>query len=290
MKKEIEEEILEALLGQKKPKDEHKTEDTELFGKGELEREKDFEHELEFENSEKENEHGSYDYFEHGKAFSAPTKIIEEFAAAMGRTPKEIIKIYENGCRFEKIMEELEETKKDSESFEKLAAIRGISKEAMKAEIFGAIEKAKIESTIEKLMAENPGMNKKTAGELAKFRFEAEKPKAPEKKTETGAEKLEAMLREMEIFSAKHRGEGIESLDNSVIAEWEKGSSLEKAFENFRFAKEKEKLLAEMEQMKLEKEKLERKNYLKKHSPGSATSASGNTVIDAFVEGLFKEY
>ncbi len=290
MKKEIDEEILEQLLGEKARESAEGTEDTALFGEGDFERENEFEHGLKFENSEKENEHGDYDFSEHGKIFSAPKAAVEEFAAAVGRKPEEVIRIYENGCRFEKVMKELEEAKKDSESFEKLAAMRGISKEKMKAEIFGAIEKARLEAIIEKLMAENPGMNKETAGELAKFRLGEEKPKAAEKKKENAAEKIEAMLREMDIFAAKHKNEGIQSLDNGVIEEWEKGIPLEKAFENFRFAKERERLLAEMEQMKLEKEKLERAEYLKKHSPKSAVSASGTTVIDAFVEGLFREY
>lgn len=289
LKKEIEKEILAELLGGMPMEKGAEIEDSALFGEGNLEREEEFEHRLEFENPAGENEHGDYDFLEHGKKFFAPKAVIESFAAATGRKPEEIIRIYENGCRFEKVLKELEEAKKDSEIFEKLAEMRGLSKEEMKAEIFGALEKAKLDGIIEKLMAENPGMNSETAGELAKFRLEAEKPKKAEKR-ENRTEKIEAMLREMEVFSARHRGEGIESLENSVIEEWEKGNSLEKAFENFRFGKEKERLLAEMEQMKLEKEKLERKEYLKKHSPGSAVSASGNTVIDAFVEGLFREY
>ena len=289
MKKEIEKEILAELLGGMPMEKEVEIGETALFSEEDFKHDAEFEHGLLFEDSAEENEHGDFDFVEHGKTFSANRKALEELAKAFCRKPEEIIRIYENGCRFEKVMKELEEAKKDSETFEKLAKMRGISKEEMKAEILGALEKAKLDSIIEKLMAENPGMNSETAGELAKFRLFAERPEKPEKK-ENRAEKIEGMLREMEIFSAKHRGEGIESLDNPVIEEWEKGIPLEKAFANFRFAKEREKLLAEMEQMKLEKEKLERRDYLKKHSPGSAVSASGNTVIDAFVEGLFKEY
>lgn len=289
-KKELDEEILEELLGGKAKEYSAENEETGFFGEEDFLTEDESEHELEFENSEKKTEQGDYDFSEHGKIFTAPKAAVEEFAAAVGRKPEEVIRIYENGCRYEKVIEELEEAKKDSESFEKLAAMRGLSKERMKAEIFGAIEKARLEAIIEKLMAENPGMNRETAGELAKFRLGAEKPKAAEKKKENAAEKIEAMLREMDIFSARHKNDGIQSLDNGVIEEWEKDIPLEKAFENYRFMKEKEKLLLQMEQMKQEKEKLERKEYLKKHSPGSATSASGTTVTDAFIEGLFKEY
>ncbi|MBR3953573.1 MAG: hypothetical protein IKJ82_08245 [Oscillospiraceae bacterium] len=289
MKKEIEKEILAELLGETK-EEPAKNEEMNFFGEGELEREEEAEHELCFGSSAEEFEHGDYNFSGHGINFSLPKKAAEEIAAATGKKPEEIIGIFEKGCRFEKVLKELEEAKRDSEVFEKLAAMRGISKEEMRAEIFGALEKAKLGAIIEKLLAENPGMNEETAGELAKFRLEAEKPKTAKEEKENRIEKILDMLREMEDFSAKHRGEGIERLDNSIIEEWEKGSTLERAFENARFAKEKEKLLAEMEQMKLEKEKLERKDYLRKHSPGSATSASGNTVIDAFIEGLFKEY
>ena len=285
-KKELEKAVFEKLFEEKSLEKAEEKADTEFFGEEDFEGKEDLEHE---EAKEENPEHGDYHFNEHGMDFSADKKAVEAFAKAVGRRPEEVIRIYENGCRYEKVFEELLEARKDSESFEKLAKLRGLSKEKMKAEIFGAIEKAKTEKIVEKLMEENPGMNRETAAELAKFRINAKKPEAKEKEEEEDmTEKLEAMLREMEIFASRHRD--IENLDNEVIEEWEKGVPLEKAFLNFYAEAEKKKLVDEIEKMKLEKEKNERKAYMKEHSPGSATSAAGTAVKDAFIEGLFKEY
>ena len=283
-KKELEKAVFEKLFEEKSLEKAEEKADTEFFGEEDFEGKEDLEHE---EAKEENPEHGDYLFNEHGMDFSADKKAVEAFAKAVGRRPEEVIRIYENGCRYEKVFEELLEARKDSESFEKLAKLRGLSKEKMKAEIFGAIEKAKTEKIVEKLMEENPGMNRETAVELAKFRINAKKPEAKEKEADM-TEKLEAMLREMEIFASRHRD--IENLDNEVIEEWEKGVPLEKAFLNFYAEAEKKKLIDEIEKMKLEKEKNERKAYMKEHSPGSATSAAGTAVKDAFIEGLFKEY
>ena len=283
-KKELEKAVFEKLFEEKSLEKAEEKADTEFFGEEDFEGKEDLEHE---EAKEENPEHGDYLFNEHGMDFSADKKAVEAFAKAVGRRPEEVIRIYENGCRYEKVFEELLEARKDSESFEKLAKLRGLSKEKMKAEIFGAIEKAKTEKIVEKLMEENPGMNRETAVELAKFRINAKKPEAKEKE-EDMTEKLEAMLREMEIFASRHRD--IENLDNEVIEEWEKGVPLEKAFLNFYAEAEKKKLIDEIEKMKLEKEKNERKAYMNEHSPGSATSAAGTAVKDAFIEGLFKEY
>lgn len=283
-KKELEKAVFEKLFEEKSLEKAEEKADTEFFGEEDFEEKEDLEHE---EAKEENPEHGDYLFNEHGMDFSADKKAVEAFAKAVGRRPEEVIRIYENGCRYEKVFEELLEARKDSESFEKLAKLRGLSKEKMKAEIFGAIEKAKTEKIVEKLMEENPGMNRETAVELAKFRINAKKPEAKEKEVDM-TKKLEAMLREMEIFASRHRD--IENLDNEVIEEWEKGVPLEKAFLNFYAEAEKKKLIDEIEKMKLEKEKNERKAYMKEHSPGSATSAAGTAVKDAFIEGLFKEY
>lgn len=283
-KKELEKAVFEKLFDEESLEKAKEKADTEFFGEEDFEEKEGLEHE---EAKEEDPEHGDYLFNEHGMDFSADKKAVEAFAKAVGRRPEEVIRIYENGCRYEKVFEELLEARKDSESFEKLAKMRGLSKEKMKAEIFGAIEKANTEKIVEKLMEENPGMNRETAAELAKFRINAKKPNAKEKE-EDMTEKLEAMLREMEIFASRHRD--IENLDNEVIEEWEKGIPLEKAFLNFYAEAEKKKLIDEIEKMKLEKEKNERKAYMKEHSPGSATSAVGTAVKDAFIEGLFKEY
>ena len=69
--------------------------------------------------------------------------------------------------------EKEEKKKEDSEIFEKLAQIRGISKEEMKNEILWALEKAETEKAVQEILEGNPGMNRETAKELAKFRKEA---------------------------------------------------------------------------------------------------------------------
>ena len=81
----------------------------------------------------------------------------------------------------------------DSEIFEKLAEIRGISKDEMKDEILWALEKAVFEKSIGEIMAANPGMNRETAKELALFRLELKKEKKSKKKIIILADILIAM-------------------------------------------------------------------------------------------------
>ncbi|MBQ7875582.1 MAG: hypothetical protein IJ306_10605 [Oscillospiraceae bacterium] len=182
--------------------------------------------------------------------------------------------------------EEKEPEDSDSAIFEKLAEIRGISKAEMKEEILWAMERAGIEKLAEEIMEENPGMNRKTAEELAKFRLDVKKVKREEPKDEKWGEKL----KELDGFLSKHSGEAIEKLASAVVEEWESGIPLETAFEKNRLFRENERLLAELEQMKEEKEREAHRAYAREHGPGSATSAAGLAVRDEFIEGLFKEY
>ncbi len=179
------------------------------------------------------------------------------------------------------------EEKKDeySEIFEKLAQIRGIPKEEMKNEILWALEKAETEKAVREILEGNPGMNRETAKELAKFRKEAKKPKE-EKKEEKSREKLS----ELDEFILKHSEEALLTLANSVIEEWEGGIPLETAFEKYRATEEKKKLFEELEKLRNEKTKEEQKKYAKEFGPRSAVSAAGIFGIDEFAEGLFKEY
>lgn len=242
-----------------------------LFGK------EDFEHgEEPFEHEKPEGEHEK----------SEIEKALFVFAKAIGKEPEKIAEILKKGEEFDELSEKLGKAKGDSEIFEKLAEIRGISKEEMKDEILWALEKAVFEKEVLGIIEANPGMNRKTAEELANFRLEVKK--AEQKEPEEKAS--EAMLFELENFLSKHSGEGIEKLSCGVIEEWEGGIPLETAFEKFRLFKEKEKLLAEVEKLKSEQEKEARKIYAKEHSTGSATSAVGVTGLDEFVAGLFKEY
>ena len=243
----------------------------ELFGK------EDFEHgEDPFEHEKSEDEHEKNEL----------EKALFDFAKALGKEPKEIEKILKKGEEFDELSEKFGKAKGDSEIFEKLAEIRGISKEEMKNEILWALEKAVFEKAVLEIIEANPGMNRKTAEELANFRLEVKKAKQKEPEEKAS----EAMLLELENFLSKHSDEGIEKLSGGVIEDWEGGIPLETAFEKFRLFKEKEELLAEVLKLKNEKEKEARRIYAKEHSTGSATSAAGITGTDEFVAGLFKEY
>ena len=229
--------------------------------------------------------------FEHEEVFdehekNAVEKAVFELAKVLGKKPEEVSAILKKGEEFDGLSEKLGKAKDDSEIFEKLAEMRGISKEEMKEEILWALEKATTEKAIGEIMAANPGMNRETAKELANFRLELKKMKA-EKPEE---DRNEAMLSELENFLSKHSGEGIEKISNGVLEEWEGGIPLETAFEKHRLFKENEKLFAEIEKMKNEKLKEAQRIYAKEHAPGSGTSAAGVSGFDEFVEGLFKEY
>ena len=174
----------------------------------------------------------------------------------------------------------------DSELLERFAEFSGISKQEMKEKIIWAMERAGIEKLASEIMAENPGMNRKNAEELAKFRLDSQKVKKEEPKEEDWSGKL----RELDGFLCRHSGESIEKLAGAVIEEWESGIPLEIAFEKNRLLLENARLSSELEQMKEEKAREEHKAYAKEHGPGSATSAAGLAVKDEFIEGLFKEY
>lgn len=269
MKKEKDEELfLKELIGENLPEKEET--DENFFGE-ELEHEEEpFEHEETFAEHEKE----------------AIEKAVFELAKVLGKKPGEVSEILKKGEEFDGLLEKFGKSKGDSEIFEKLAEMRGISKEEMKEEILWALEKATTEKAVNEIMAANPGMNRETAKELALFRLELKK----EKKTAPEEDRNEAMLSELEKFLAKHSGEGIEKLPNETVEEWEKGIPLETAFEKNRLFKENEKLFAEIEKMKNEKIKETQRIYAKEHAPGSGTSAAGVSGFDEFVEGLFKDY
>lgn len=214
--------------------------------------------------------------FEHG----------EEFPEHEDENDEHAENSEERGKELEKLRRELIKAEKDSEVLEKLAEIRGISKEEMRDEILWAIGKAAEEKMVFEIMAENPGMNRETARELARFRLEVKKAEKNIPEKSAG----EAMLLELEKFLSAHSGEGIKSLDNEIVSEWEGGIPLETAFEKFRLSAENARLLLELEELQKEKEAQALKNYAREHSPGSARSAAGIPGFDEFVEGLFKEY
>ena len=278
-KKSVQEEFIEELVGENALQKE-KIEDDELFGKDVT-----FD---EHEKAEEEKPEHGFDFVEHGRNINIPKEAVAAFAKAAGRTIGEVIDIYQKGCAFDELMKRYKESKADTEAFEKIANIRGIKKEDIRAEILGVLENAKLEKIICEIEEANPGMNRETAKELAQYRISAKKPQKKEKNQEE--EKLRKKLRELDDFMANHLKEGVEELDNNVLEEWEKGVPLEKAFAGYLLFEENRKLMEEIENMKNTAAKEEQKNYAKEHSAGSVASASKKQKLDEFIEGLFKEY
>lgn len=262
-KKNEQEEFLEGFIGETK----NAPEAEKIFG------DEDFEH--------GEEEINALEIFEH-EALSTD-EIFESLAKVTGKNPEEVRKIWQRGIEAE---EKSEKEREDSGFFEELGKLRGTSGEEMKNELLWVLKKANMDKLVGEIMENNPGMNRKTAEELAKFRLDAGKMKKEEEKGENWSEKL----RELDVFLSKHSGEAIEKLAGRVVEDWEGGIPLEIAFERHRLSAENEKLLAELEQLKSEKAMEEQRAYAKKHTPGSATSTAGLAVRDEFIEGLFKEY
>lgn len=285
MKKERKEKLLSdefaaELLKNEIPEKEEPVGDSELFGK-------DF-----FEKTapEEEKEPVGADIFDCGKNIRIPEEAVAAFAKAAGKSIGEVIEIYQKGCCFDELMKRYKAGTADTEAFEKIAGIRGIGKEEIKAEILGVIEKAQFEKALALIEEENPGISKETAAELARFRLEKKKPQILEKKKSEKEKRLAEKIREIDSFSEKHSAEGIKSIDRSVLAEWEKGTPLEKAFYNFMLMEENKRLSEEIEKMKTEKTMDDQKAYAKTHSAGSVSSSAKNVKLDEFIEGLFKEY
>ncbi|MBQ6877969.1 MAG: hypothetical protein IJO22_06175 [Oscillospiraceae bacterium] len=240
----------------------------------------DFFVEEEFEHGENEPEH------ENTGENDRKLKAIFEFANAIGEDPGKIADVFIKGMEYDELNKKFGKAREDTEVFEKLAVLRGISPEEMKNEIIWALEKATIEKTVDEIIEENPGMNRETARELANFRL-GMKRKAEDENEE---DKSEEMLLELEKFLELHSAENIHYIDGKVVEEWEKGIPLEAAFEKFCLLKEKNKLAEEIEKLRADCIKEAQKKYAKEFGPGSATSAAGTSGTDDFIVGLFKEY
>lgn len=230
---------------------------------------------------------------EHGKDFSVPKEAVEAFAKGVGRDASNIIDIYQKGCNYDSLLRKFDEAKRDSELLENLAGIRNISKEQARNEILGMLERIPIDKMTREILTENPGMRKETAEELAKLRFEQQKPKADApKNAETNTDEDEARIREIDMFVARHSGEGIEKLPNEVIDVWKKtGISLEDAYRNFQNREKVAELEREIAELKKKNTKEEQKAYAKEHSAGSSGSTtSGKDVSDPFLEAFRIDY
>ena len=226
-------------------------------------------------------EESELEIFEHGEKKPEISMILE----SIEKEPEKAAEIWKKGLEAEKIFAEFNEAKGDSEIFERLSEIRGITKEEMKEEILWAMNRAETEAGVLAVMEENPGMNRKTAEELFSFRKGMRKKEEP-KKNGSWDEKL----KELDEFLVKHYEEKIDKFDKKVVEEWESGIPLEKAFEAVRLFNENRKMLEEMEVLKSEAEKIKSKVYAREHSTGSATSGAGVLKQDEFIEGLFREY
>lgn len=270
-------EFIAGILEKEEPAELNEIGDGELFGKEIFEK-------------EKEEPMRGIDVPEYGKEIRVPKEAVMAFAKAMGKDAGEIIEIYQKGCCFDELMCRFTEAKRDSDAFEKIAGIRGIGKEEMKKEIFGVLEKARLEKSAMEIMENNPGMNRETAEELAKFRIEAKGLEKKEKGKNPEQKKIRNKLREIDVFMTNHAPEEIETLDNSIIDEWESGIPLEKAFGSFMLMQENRKLLEEIERMKQGKAVDDQRNYAREHSAGSVYSSAQSAKLDEFIEGLFKEY
>lgn len=237
-----------------------------------------------------ESEPEMISFKEAGKEFSAPKEAVEAFAKAVGRSVENIIDVYQKGCNYDKLNEKLSAALKDSEAFEKIAAMRNMQKDALREELLASLDKAEIDKAVARIKDENPGISEETARELAKFRLNEQKPKAePVKEESEDSEETAARLREVEMFQANHPELG--TLPNEVIELWEKsGISLEKAFEGFQNKNKVEELEKKIAALEKENMKKEQKVYAKETSPGSANSAAGKPAVDPFVEGLFAKY
>lgn len=259
-----------------------------FFGGGPFEGEKDFFEKEEGELFGKENEHG-FDEDEHENPSGKDEddeKALLGFIMSTGKSPEELRELILLGEKAAEEKEELLAAKADSEIIGKLAKIRGIPKEEMKNELLWALERANREKMLFEIMQANPGMNREIALELAQFRLGMKKPEMHEHEMSTE----EKMLRELEDFLERHSAEKIEYLSEAVIGEWEKGLSLEAAFEKERLFDEKEALLRELSEIKKEKMLSDQAAYRREHSTKSGKSSAGILLPDDFAAGLFREY
>lgn len=229
-------------------------------------------------------------FVESGRKFSAPKEAVEAFAKAVGRSSESLIDVYQKGCNYDKLKAQLDEAKKDSEIFEKLGAVRGITAQQAKDEVLANVERVPVERMVQQILDQNPGMKKETAEELARFRIDQQKPKAEaENIEEEGSSEEEGRLREIDIFEANHPEVG--KLNNAVIEAWEKtGIPLEEAYAAFVAKNEAARLREENERLKKELTLKGQQRYAREHSPGSVATTAGKQAFDEFVEGLFKEY
>lgn len=238
-------------------------------------------------------------FVEHGKTYSVEKEALEKVAAGAGRRPDEFIDLYQKGCGFDALQAKYAEAAKDSEIINKVAKARGIEPAEARRELVYAAETLPIDNLASEIMERNPDILESEARRWAQAEIEnrrakereaeAEKQKEAENGEEAKAAKeREAKLREIEAFEIAHPEiKAGDELPEEVVKAFESGKSLEDAWNSFQKEKELAALKEEIEKLKAENAKAEKRIYGTEHSAGSAASGAGAAPKDPFIEGLF---
>lgn len=238
-------------------------------------------------------------FVEHGKTFSVEKEALEKVAAGAGRRLDEFIDLYQKGCGFDALQAKYAEAAKDSEIINKVAKARGIDPAEARRELVYAAETLPIDNLASEIMERNPDILESEARRWAQAEIENQRAKEREaqaekqKEAENGeeakaAKEREAKLREIEAFEIAHPEiKAGDELPEEVIKAFESGKSLEDAWNSFQKEKELATLKEEIEKLKAENAKAEKRIYGTEHSAGSAASGAGAAPKDPFIEGLF---
>lgn len=238
-------------------------------------------------------------FVEHGKTYSVEKEALEKVAAGAGRKLDEFIDLYQKGCGFDALQARYAEAAKDSEIINKVAKARGIDPAEARRELVYAADTLPIDNLAAEIMERNPDILESEARRWAQAEIENRRAKEREaeaekqKEAENGeearsAKEREAKLREIEAFEIAHPEiKAGDELPAEVIKAFESGKSLEDAWNSFQKEKELAALKEEIEKLKAENAKAEKRIYGTEHSAGSAASGAGAAPKDPFIEGLF---
>lgn len=238
-------------------------------------------------------------FVEHGKTYSVEKEALEKVAAGAGRRLDEFIDLYQKGCGFDALQAKYAEAAKDSEIINKVAKARGIDPAEARKELVYAAETLPIDNLASEIMERNPDILESEARRWAQAEIENQRAKEREaqaekqKEAENGeeakaAKEREAKLREIEAFEIAHPEiKAGDELPAEVVKAFESGKSLEDAWNSFQKEKELAALKEEIEKLKAENAKAEKRIYGTEHSAGSAASGAGAAPKDPFIEGLF---
>lgn len=238
-------------------------------------------------------------FVEHGKTYSVEKEALEKVAAGAGRRLDEFIDLYQKGCGFDALQARYAEAAKDSEIIDKVAKARGIDPAEARRELVYAADTLPIDNLAAEIMERNPDILESEARRWAQAEIENRRAKEREaqaekqKEAENGeearsAKEREAKLREIEAFEIAHPEiKAGDELPAEVVKAFESGKSLEDAWNSFQKEKELAALKEEIEKLKAENAKAEKRRYGTEHSAGSAASGAGAAPKDPFIEGLF---